>query len=1704
MAKKKYKSIHSKKKRKSVAKGSRANKKLITILIVAAIICGGALAGMFYMNFKSASRNIAIADAYMVEGKFRKAYKSYGRAASKEPSNLGHLQKLQDALLHITPMTQEEASAFYDSYITTLLHGARYSPSNINMHLAVADEMYKTARKSGNVNYWKRLKSVAKNGLDQIALDDPRRHELVLYLGISSLRIEDAMLTETYDSEGNVRFPGEDELELVLESDPGNAVAWAALAHGRMALHYRLSAEGKTKQSKVNRLLADETLKRAHEVAPDSFDVAITYFREMLLQRGQLKQKRFADPASVTQEQIDAAELAVVEAQSALVSIFDPTEYAERIREIVSLLLNATEEGPAIAITLLQKHVSLYPKDYSRRFLFASVLSNEQLLDEARAEALIIVEAPQQTVGFESIEQFIKRVPAALMLVELPVQQAIASEEEIERAEYIEEAKSNREILADFVSHEKTNLALLYADGIIAIAELDYSVAAKKLEEVVSRMPAPTALQLRYVAIALGETGAKGLAAIRLKEAIDIEPGNLANYLMKARLEMQMNNSFAAQQTLSLLPKTAREVEEVAELLDFLVMRDSVSQDTVFTDATLAAIASAERVFMLGESQKAVDMLLETIEATDPPNWRLYAAVSKLYMDMGETDSAIENQKVAIELNPDSKQLKNRLIAMQNDGRVETVIGIVQAGNLTEAEQAEKIALDLFAMGIEQGNISARWRKAGDEEESVKAAETSTKAFEYSKKYQLIAEGLGVDLSKITVLKFNQAMIDKDIVKAHELAKLYESMSSDFMELAGINVSLHLFSAAEAQSIGDLVLQKMECRKALEFATSMTKEMPFSALGWRALGIVHTAMGNEKDALLANEEAYRIAPKSKENIRSYVGSLLVSGKDSSRILRVIRLAHEQYPSDKQIIEVWLDVESLYGSMSEVLSFRKKQYLLRPNDRKNAIRLAEFYSNIEPEASLLRHPDGTRVISSRAWDKMVVKEQEAALARAKKQWDVWSGEILEGLAVEVDPVLTICLLHADVLRDRGRLSEASAVWDRFIESRKGTEEYTVSVIAAAEFFRRADRISQSISLLKSASAKQSDQFEIDAALGSMYYIKGEFEKAASYLEKPVAASGHLGLQSRRIESLAMSGQFDAAKKALSSFSTTNNKYASVMLKATINRQISSSLLARGDIKQAVVALAEYRQALYTAIEADPKNLTPYFLLCKSLLNEYRLTQDKDLLEEALILADEGARKGEKLEQFATVRADVLQADGQLERAADLLATYLVDNPASDRVRQRLIEAYLDLDNTRRAIASAQEGIDFDPSSGFWYQRLGDLYLRANDDRGETAKVYLEAIQRNPSVRLLRQINELTRTDQKLPDEALLAMSQGEIAALHPVSASIQAKALANLGKRQKALQVMEQSWNRYTNAIARGWISPGEIAIWFLDLRELFKNNPEAGEKFALGLALNTFNADHYYGLAGYYKAFGIAHITKVVKLLDTGVALPDIDAATRLKLLNLKGGSLVEAGLFDESRFVFKKLLDEQNNLVVRNNYAYVVGVYMNKPAEGLAIVQEAVKMAPRNPFVIDTVSMLHERLGQFSKAAEMLDYLLVIDPSNAKAMARLAILYSDQLGQPERGIVFAERARSLSPRMPEVLDALGWSYYQAGRKEKAKEYLQRSLKLGETMNAYVHLSQLLTDEGQLEKALDNLRIAQELAEDTYSMNSIKALQDDIRSTQNN
>ena len=103
------------------------------------------------------------------------------------------------------------------------------------------------------------------------------------------------------------------------------------------------------------------------------------------------------------------------------------------------------------------------------------------------------------------------------------------------------------------------------------------------------------------------------------------------------------------------------------------------------------------------------------------------------------------------------------------------------------------------------------------------------------------------------------------------------------------------------------------------------------------------------------------------------------------------------------------------------------------------------------------------------------------------------------------------------------------------------------------------------------------------------------------------------------------------------------------------------------------------------------------LAGSLLSEYRLTQNKSLLEESLEVVDRGSKQIENQTTFAVIRTDVLQADGQLHRAVDRLQQLLGKHPKANLARIRLVDAYLDMDDFDKAIATASEGIEIDPTN-----------------------------------------------------------------------------------------------------------------------------------------------------------------------------------------------------------------------------------------------------------------------------------------------------------------------------------------------------------------------------------------------------------------------
>ena len=947
MAKKKRANLRHRKVRRRGAQ--KANTKLIKLLAltVSALLIAGAGAYVF-VEMRGAQTNIDKGDEQIAEGEYKQAWKSYGRAVRKEPNNLQYIAKLKEAIAFIVPVTETEARQMYDEYVRTLVHQARYNPLEIDTHLAVADEMYTSAYLTGQDANWQKLRIAAQTGLDRISPEDVRRQELLLYRGLASLRIEDASMTDTYDDDGNVRFPGESDFETVLERDPGNALAWASLAHGRMAVYYRLRDEGKTSQASVNQIFANNTMQKAIELAGDSFEVSAVVLREFLLQRTVLLQKQLADADSVSQAQIDKATSNIHQARDNLVASYDVAENFARAGEVATLLMATDTDGNEYAIALLQDTVALHPDDFGRMYMLAGLLATENRKPEALAIYDTVLETPKQVVGLHAMELFAVQPMVAEALARLKVEEAIVADNEEEKETFIAEAIEYRTTLYELVSGNSTNRHLLYVDGIIAFAKQDFRTAARKLEETINRNPDVDANVYRQAAFALSETGSKGLAINRLVTAIEKEPGNLSNYLAKARLEIQLSLTLDAAQTLSVLPDVAKEREEVRELLNLIAMQTSDESSTAFSDPVLRLVSNSERLNQERKFDEAIELLSNAIAETTQDDWRLCVALSNTYLMSDNKEAAIIWIQKAIDTAPNPEGLMPQLHVLQTDNRVDALISLIDSKDWPEVQKAEELAVTLFELSMNFLGEANRWNQMGNDEAAMEAQAVADMALSESKKYQELAESLDADLSRIYSLIFSQHIAASDFEAAQETLELLRESGASHQEINSSEVSLLLAKAKHAKDYGKLDEFEMHTAKALTIAEKMTVESAISDNAWRAYGRVLVETEQLSAATKAYAEAYRIAPGNKENIRRYVGVLFAEKKDPQRLLRVLRSAAKQFPRDEQLNTAWLEAEAVHGQTWKVLVYRMNENALNPQNRNNALELALALTNLTPQ------------------------------------------------------------------------------------------------------------------------------------------------------------------------------------------------------------------------------------------------------------------------------------------------------------------------------------------------------------------------------------------------------------------------------------------------------------------------------------------------------------------------------------------------------------------------------------------------------------------------------------------------------------------------------------------------------------------------------------------------------------------------------------
>ena len=121
--------------------------------------------------------------------------------------------------------------------------------------------------------------------------------------------------------------------------------------------------------------------------------------------------------------------------------------------------------------------------------------------------------------------------------------------------------------------------------------------------------------------------------------------------------------------------------------------------------------------------------------------------------------------------------------------------------------------------------------------------------------------------------------------------------------------------------------------------------------------------------------------------------------------------------------------------------------------------------------------------------------------------------------------------------------------------------------------------------------------------------------------------------------------------------------------------------------------------------------------------------------------EKARKAPVSEEQALALADLLESQGRLEEEAELLEKQWGFHPRSTNIGERLVEVYIQLDQSERAIPVVKRLLSLRPQEPRYWKRLGTLFLWTEKQK-EAMLAFEQAVRLDPGdAESLKQLAQL---------------------------------------------------------------------------------------------------------------------------------------------------------------------------------------------------------------------------------------------------------------------------------------------------------------------------------------------------------------------------
>lgn len=138
---------------------------------------------------------------------------------------------------------------------------------------------------------------------------------------------------------------------------------------------------------------------------------------------------------------------------------------------------------------------------------------------------------------------------------------------------------------------------------------------------------------------------------------------------------------------------------------------------------------------------------------------------------------------------------------------------------------------------------------------------------------------------------------------------------------------------------------------------------------------------------------------------------------------------------------------------------------------------------------------------------------------------------------------------------------------------------------------------------------------------------------------------------------------------------------------------------------------------------------------------------------------------------------------------------------------------------------------------------------------------------------------------------------------------------------------------------------------------------------------------------------------------------------------------------------------------------------------DAVAVYDRGLKTLPDDTRLLYARALLNDDLNHVDAAVNDLRRVLELKPDDADAMNALGYTLADRTEKHGEALALIERALTLKPGEPAIIDSLGWAQYRMGNLDEAIKQLRTAYKKQPDAEIAAHLGEVLWVAGQKDEA---------------------------------